>query len=306
MQHRLWLTIVLAVFSLSLVVAAAPNPPHSLAAAVAGNTVTLTWLAPSTGAVPASYAVDASLSPGGPLIASFPVASTSLVVNSVPNGVYYVRVRALNVDGSSAASNEVVVVVPGGGSCTSPPNAPTNLTSNVFGVSVTLNWLAPAGGCPAAGYVVQAGSAPGLSNLAVINLAGSATTLSVTAPPGTYYVRVIALNGFGGSVASNEVVIAVTTTPPNLAGHWSGTSNYFNAPFTFDLTQSGNGLSGRYRDQHDQGFVSGIVNIGSVIIDVNFGDTGIRFEGSIENANRIRGIIRGSVIGGPYTFVMTR
>ena len=32
----------------------------------------------------------------------------------------------------------------------------------------------------------------------------------------------------------------------------------------------------------------------------------IRFEGSLETPNRIRGVIRGSVIGGVYPFVMTR
>jgi hypothetical protein len=222
----------------------------------------------------------------------------------VPNAIYYVRVRAVNADGSSAPSNEVIVVVPGGGGCTTPPSAPSNLTSSLFGLLVTLNWTA-AGGCPATGYIVQAGSAPGASDVAIINL-GASTTLSASAPPGTYYVRVVAVNGFGASVASNEIVVSVTATPPNLAGQWSGTSNYFNAPFTFDLTQTGNHIGGRYRDQHDQGFVAGIVNIGSVILDVNFGDTGIRFEGSIEDPNRIRGIIRGSVIGGPYTFEMNR
>jgi predicted phage tail protein len=305
MKNRFSLTAVLAFLSVSTVAAVAPNAPQSLAAAVNGNTVTLTWVAPSSGEVPSSYLVEASLSPNGPIIATFPVTNTAVVVNNVPNGIYYARVRAVNADGSSAASNEVIVVVPGGGSCTSPPNAPTNLTSSVFGTFVTLNWTAPAGACPATGYVVQAGSSPGLTNLAVINV-GASTTLSASAPPGSYYVRVIALNGFGGSGASNEILITVTTAPPNLAGHWSGTSTYFNAPFTFDLTQSGAQISGRYQDQHDQGFVAGVVNIGSVILDVNFGDTGIRFEGSIENASRIRGIIRGSVIGGPYTFEMTR
>ena len=303
MQNRLALSFVLALVSLSVVAAVAPNPPQSLTAAVNGNIVTLTWLAPSTGAVPTSYVVEASLSPAGPVIASFPVTSTSLVVGSVPNGVYYVRVRAVNADGSSAASNEVIVVVPDGGTCLSPPGAPTNLTASVFGTFVTLNWVAPLG-CPATAYAVQAGSAPGLTDIAVINVAG--TTLNASAPPGMYYVRVVALNGAGGSLPSNEILVTVTTTPPNLVGRWSGTSSYFNAPFTFDLTQSGNQISGTYADQHDKGFVSGMVNIGSVILNVNFGDTGIRFEGSIENANRIRGIIRGGVIGGPYPFVMTR
>lgn len=305
MQNRLALSFALALLSLSVVAAVAPNPPQSLAAVVNGNTVTLTWLAPATGDMPTSYLVEASLSPGGPLIASFPTTSTSLVVGSVPNGVYYARVRALNADGSSAPSNEVIVVVPNGGTCQGPPLAPTNLVASVFGTFVTLTWAAPIGGCPAVGYAVQAGSAPGLSDITVINV-GNVTTLNASAPPATYYVRVVALNGFGGSLASNEIVVTVTTTPPNLAGQWSGTSTYFNAPFTFNLTQSGDQISGTYADQHDKGFVSGNVKIGSVLLDVFFGDTGIRFEGSIENANRIRGTIRGSVIGGTYPFVMTR
>ena len=305
MYNRLLLTMLFAALSVSMVAAVAPNPPQSLAAAVNGNTVTLSWVAPSTGAVPTSYVIDVSLSPSGPVAAAFSIANTSVSVTNVPNGIYYARVRAVNADGSSAASNEVIVVVPGGGPCTSAPNPPTNLTGAVFGQVVTLNWTAPAGVCPATGYAVQVGSAPGLTDLAVINL-GASTTLSASAPTGVYYVRVVALNGFGGSAASNEVVITVTGAPANLAGHWSGTSNYFNAPFTFDLTQSGNQISGRYVDQHDQGFVNGTVNNATVVLDVNFGDTGIRFEGTLQSANRITGIIRGSVIGGTYNFEMTR
>jgi hypothetical protein len=305
MSNRLPLTFALALLSVSVVAAAVPGAPQNLTAAVDTDTVTLTWAAPSSGGAPSSYVLDASLSPGGPVIASFPVAGTTLTVTGVPNGVYYARVRAVNADGSSLPSNEVAVVVPGGGSCTSPPNAPTDLTFTVFGTFVTLNWRAPAGGCPATAYAVQAGSASGLSDIAVINT-GAATTLNASAPPGTYYVRVVALNGFGGSAASNEAVINVSTTPPDLSGRWSGTSSYFNAPFTFDLTQNGNRISGTYQDRHDFGYVSGVVNIGSVILDVWFGDTGIRYEGSIETGSRVRGIVRGTVIGGPYPFVMTR
>jgi len=73
---------------------------------------------------------------------------------------------------------------------------------------VTLLWAAASGGCAPSDYIVQAGSAPGLSNIAVINV-GAAATLSAAAPPGTYYVRVIALNAAGGSPASAEIVVAV-------------------------------------------------------------------------------------------------
>jgi hypothetical protein len=304
MQTRYAPMILAPLLSIATIANAAPNPPQNLTAAVSGTTVTLTWTAAATGDAPASYVVEASLSPGGPVIASFAIANTTLVVNAVPNGVYYARVRALNAEGSSTSSNEVIVVVPGGGGCASPPDAPANLTSSTFGQLVTLNWVAPGGACPATGYAVHAGSSPGATDIAVINV-GAATSLTVEAPAGTYYVRIVALNGFGGSVASNEVVITVTSAPPNLAGVWNGTSSFFNAPFRFELTQTGDRLSGRYTDQNDQGFVSGVVKIGSVILDVFFGDTGIRFEGSIETANRIRGTIRGSAIS-TYPFVMTR
>jgi hypothetical protein len=306
-MKRLGLTIALALMSASVAGAGAPGPPQNLAALVAGNTVTLTWLAPTTGGLPSSYVVEASLSPGGVLIASLAASTSSLVVPDVPNAIYYVRVRALNAHGGSAPSNEVIVVVPGGGpGCAFAPDAPTNLVAAVSGSLVELNWTAAVTGCPATGYIVQAGSASGLSDIAVINV-GPNTSLSVSAPVATYFVRVVATNAFGGSAASNEIAGSVTTTfVTGLSGFWSGTSNYFNAPFAFELVQTGNRFSGRYRDRHDLGFVSGTVNGNHIVLDVTFGDTGIRFEGTVQSANRIRGTIRGSVIGGVYVFEMTR
>jgi hypothetical protein len=59
------------------------------------------------------------------------------------------------------------------------------------------------------GYVIEAGSAPGLSNLAVQPVA-SVTTVSFSGvPAGTYYVRIRAVNALGRSVASDELVIVV-------------------------------------------------------------------------------------------------
>jgi hypothetical protein len=225
MNRWLALSVVFALCSVSGVVAAVPGPPQNLTATVTGNTVALNWVAPSVTGAPASYLLEAALSPAGVPIASLPVPTNSLVVPNVPNGVYYVAVRAVNADGVSGPSNEVILVVPGGGGgCASPPGPPVNLTGAVFGTTVSLNWFPPVGGCDATSYAVQAGSASTLSNIAVVNV-GSATGLAANAPNGVYYIRVIGLNGFGGSVPSNEIVRAVGPASPTFNGTYTGRSD---------------------------------------------------------------------------------
>jgi hypothetical protein len=205
MKNRLFVSVLLMTLGASAAHARIPAPPINLTAEVIGNTVTLTWQAPTTGAAPLGYIVEAALFPGGPAIGVFAVAETAMIATSVPNGVFYVRVRSVDAEGVGAASNEAVVAVPGAGACGTAPGAPSALTQTVVGSQVTLNWSAGAG-CPATGYVIQAGSAPGASNLAILNV-GPGTSFSVNAPAGTYYVRVLATNASGGSTPSNEVVV---------------------------------------------------------------------------------------------------
>jgi hypothetical protein len=155
-------------------------------------------------------------------------------------------------------------------------------------------------------YVVQAGSTPFASDLALFNISGT-TTFAVTAPPGSYFVRVVAINAYGASPPSNEVGVAVNVPRFNVTGHWRGVSNYINAPFEFDLVQFGSSLAGTYQDQHDRGGVGGRLVGSQILLDVNFGDTGIRFEGTVENDNLIRGTIFAPVLGGRrFVFEMTR
>jgi len=89
-----------------------------------------------------------------------------------------------------------------------PPLAPFNLAASVVGGAVTLTWAQPATGPVANTQRVVAGSAPGLDNLGAIGVPGPATRFTTTAPPGTYYVRVLSLNDCGGSF-SNEVRVEV-------------------------------------------------------------------------------------------------
>lgn len=185
----------------------APSAPRQLAATVSGNTVTLTWSAPDSG-TPLNYVLAAGSSAGWSNLGSFPVAntSTSFTATNIPNGTYYARVSAQNIFATSAASNEVSFTVP---QACAGPVAPSGLQSTVSGLLVTLSWAAPSGGAAPTGYVIEAGSAPGLANIAVVNTASPATTFAATAVPGTYYVRVRAATGCGNSAPSGEVGIVV-------------------------------------------------------------------------------------------------
>jgi hypothetical protein len=190
----------------------APQPPTNLNVTVNGGTVTLSWTAPpaSTGGPLLSYRLEAGFAPGAANAALFDLGPTvtTLVVQGVPNGTFYVRVRAINAAGVSGPSNEAVVVVCIG--CSPAPGPVTNLTFQISGRDVLLQWQAPASGAAPTQYVVEAGTAPGLSNLGQFPT-GSASAFVIVAnvPPGTYYVRVRALNGETFGPPSNEVVITV-------------------------------------------------------------------------------------------------
>jgi hypothetical protein len=135
------------------------------------------------------------------------VASRSFTFEPVPNGVYFLRVRSRVGAQLSPPSAEVMIVV---GGVPSPPEAPRSLVHTLTaGSTVTLTWLAPFFGTPTS-YVLEAGTASGLSDIVVFNTGSTALTLSFPGvPPGTYYVRVRAVNALGASVASNERVIVV-------------------------------------------------------------------------------------------------
>jgi ASPIC and UnbV/FG-GAP-like repeat/Fibronectin type III domain len=182
-----------------------PGAPTNLTSAVAGLSVTLNWTAPSQGPATA-YQVEAGSAPGLSNLAVVQIVGTTFGA-SAPPGTYYVRVRARNAAGLGPPSNEVAVVI-GGGGCTIP-NAPGTLSFSVAGTLVNLNWSAPAGGAAPAAYVIEAGSAAGAANLAVIDTGGPVLSLAANAPPGRYFVRVKARTACGAGPASNEVVIDV-------------------------------------------------------------------------------------------------
>jgi hypothetical protein len=135
-------------------------------------------------------------------------------------------------------------------------DAPTDINNHAHGGAVVLAWRPAAGECAAASYLVQAGSAAGSSDVALLNV-GNATALSVSAPPGAYVVRVVAVKAFGASAPSEELTISVGPMAVDLTGISFGSSDYLNAPFTMNITHCGDAFGGTYRDQKDFGGVAG-------------------------------------------------
>ena len=73
---------------------------------------------------------------------------------------------------------------------------------------VRFSWTPPATGGAPTHYLLEAGSAPGLTNIAVVPVSSPGFFVPGV-PPGTYYVRVRAANGAGVGPASNEVELVV-------------------------------------------------------------------------------------------------
>lgn len=191
-------------------VAGAPGAPSGLTATAAGSNVSLAWTAPITGGAVTAYLIEAGTGPTAADLANFSTGTTAttFTASGIGSGIYYVRVRATNSLGASGPSNEAILIV-GGSGCTVPPGIPGGLTlTQNSGGSVAFTWSGASGG-PGT-YVLEAGSAPGLSNLAVVDLGGTGTAFATSGvAAGVYYVRVKAANACGTSGASNEVVVAV-------------------------------------------------------------------------------------------------
>jgi hypothetical protein len=85
------------------------------------------------------------------------------------------------------------------------PGTASPLSFSQSGAFVVLVWAGVAG---ASDYVIEVGSASGLSNLLVTSL-GATTTISTLAPPGRYYARIRARNACGLGPASNEIVVTI-------------------------------------------------------------------------------------------------
>ena len=126
-----------------------------------------------------------------------------------------------------------------------PPSAPTGLTTATgSSQTIALDWTEPASCNMATNFVLEAGSASGLSDLGTARTGSTATDYVISnVDPGTYYLRVKGENAAGMSAASNEVALTMgvpggatlvapvgTAATGTLAYQWTavaGASSYY-------------------------------------------------------------------------------
>jgi hypothetical protein len=95
---------------------------------------------------------------------------------------------------------------------------------------VTLTWSAPGSGDAVTSYIIEAGSAPGLANLANFSTGNTLTMFQASGVGGgTYYVRIRAASGSGTSAASNEAILVVGGSAGVAPGAPTGLRNTVNA-----------------------------------------------------------------------------
>ena len=188
---------VVMAFSLLLVIdqSAFAREATNLTANVSGGSVAFRWQGEGS-----TWLIEAGSAPGLSNLATVPLVNAArLFVVSVLPGTYYVRIRQVTNGVPGPPSNEVQVVV----GCRAPGEL--DLRSTVNGFQVQFDW-SPIGA--PAGVQLEAGTAPGASNIAVLRFPTFPLRFVAAGPAGTYYVRTRPLGQCGDlGAASNEVRI---------------------------------------------------------------------------------------------------
>ena len=221
----------------ALIAVLVPEAPTALTASTIASNVTLRWTAPA--AAPAGYVLEAGSGPGFANLASLPLggATTTLPVGGVPNGTYYVRVRAASPDGVGPPSNELTLVVgPAGvgtstvsfsglaGTNTTPFTSHTELSYLVEPVSGPWTVLATSGRPAPSIQLVNPTAATELIGAVRVTAAGGATFRLTTVD---LYSSVTTIPyTLTGTLAGNPVFTA-TGTVPNTSGNFATVTNPF-------------------------------------------------------------------------------
>lgn len=232
-----------------------PAPPPNFQADAFNNLASLQWTAPALGPAATGYTLEVGSTPtSGNDLLTMPLGNVTSLNTSAPTGTYYVRLRATNASGQSDPTPTKRIDV----GCTAAPGPVPWFSAYMNGNTVSLDWDKPSGNI--ARYILEVGSASGLSNILTTTIAAPTTFLEAVAPPGIYYLRVKAANVCGTGAASSETFIVVSGAatlagpPQNLTATVSGS----NVSLSWTPPASGSPPTGYVLEA---GTASGLANI---------------------------------------------
>ncbi len=207
--------------TLTPVLVGLPRPPSSVTATVNTTTVNVSWSAVVATSPVTDYIVEYSVNAGSSWSTWNDGVSTSTsasLTDMTPNIPVSVRVKAVNLIGTSPASVTVTVTPR---AVATPPSAPTNVTATAGDTRATVRWTAPTnnGGAVISLYTIT--SSPG----GFVCTASSVTACVVNGLTNgvAYTFTATATNSIGISPASepsNEVTPVVTGIPAVNAESW--------------------------------------------------------------------------------------
>ena len=224
--------------------ASPPTAPSSLAAAVAGSTVNLSWAAATDNVGVSRYNLHRSTTSGfAPSPANRIAQPTGLSYadTGVSPGSYFYKLTAEDAAGNiSPVSNTASATVLD----TSPPSTPTNLAATGGAGQASLTWTAATDNVAVSRYNLHRSTTPGFTPTAG-NRVAQPTITSYTdtgLAAGTYYYKLTAEDAAANlSPASNEATATVSTPPVTglVAAYGFDTGSGTSAP-----DQSGTGNNG--------------------------------------------------------------
>jgi hypothetical protein len=206
--------------------ATVPSAPRSLVnASQSAGTISLTWLAPSTG-IPTSYVLQAGSAPGRADLANADLGNTavSYIATNVPAGSYYVRVYAKNSAGTSPASNEVLVFVVAFNSEVQVSvswDAPSDVDLHVVEPSGTEIYYGNSSSSSGGTLDVDSNPACSIDGRQIENIRWSRT-----APAGTYTVRVDYWSGCSVTQTNYTVTVKNGGSTQTFTGNFTGSGDH--------------------------------------------------------------------------------
>lgn len=212
--------------------AGAPGAPTNLSGAMTGNTLNLTWTAPTeTGGVALrDYRVQLSRDNGATWVdAVFTTASTIGVAAPAKGQTWLYRVAARNASQVQGTYSAVYSFTREAGKA----NSPRISSARISGTSVVIAWFASTdnGGSAITSYRVETRTGnSGDWTLATL-VAGNTlnATFDAPAPGSTLAIRVSAENSAGPSDPSSAVTLVVPAkladAPSNLSGEYTSSNN---------------------------------------------------------------------------------